>query len=239
MEVQFYLFSSVFLEIYDLGFMGKNLINNIIFDLDGTLIDSSTGILGSLANAFSSCNLDPIRPFSADIIGPPLMETLSILSGISDKDVLNELAEEFKSHYDTFGYKKTIVFPGINEMLRRFRNSGLHMYIATNKRILPTNKIINYLKWNKIFEGIYSLDSYLPSASSKSEVLSKLVKDNNLKKGSVIYIGDHEEDNLAAIASNIPFLIVSWGYDEAEENLINKDKINTPNDLYNQLLVKN
>ena len=216
--------------------MGKNLINNIIFDLDGTLIDSSTGILDSFANAFLSCSLDPIRPFSADIIGPPLMETLSILSGISDKDVLNKLAEEFKSHYDTFGYKKTIVFPGINEMLSRFKDSGVHMYIATNKRVLPTKKIIDYLKWNEIFEGIYSLDSYLPSSSSKSEVLSKLVDSNKLLKDNVVYIGDRDEDNLAAIASNIPFLLVSWGYDGVEENLIYKDKINTPSDLYNQLI---
>ena len=128
--------------------MGKNLINNIIFDLDGTLIDSSTSILESFANAFSLCSLDPIRPFSTDIIGPPLMETLSILSGISDKDVLNKLAEEFKSHYDTFGYKKTIVFPGINEMLSRFKDSGIHMYIATNKRILPTKVIY------KVFDSL-------------------------------------------------------------------------------------
>jgi len=217
--------------------MAKKIISDIIFDLDGTLIDSSTGILDSFAKAFTSCSLDPIRPFSADIIGPPLMETLSVLSGTSDKDVLNKLAEEFKSHYDTFGYKKTIVFPGINEMLSRFKDSGLHLYIATNKRIFPTTKIINYLKWNEIFEGIFSLDSYLPSASSKSEVLSKLVEGNNLKKGNVVYIGDREEDNLAAIASNIPFLMVSWGYDGAEESSIDKDKINTPSDLCSQLLV--
>ena len=217
--------------------MSKYLINNIIFDLDGTLIDSSTGILESFANAFSICSLEPIRPLSADIIGPPLMETLSALSGISDKDVLEKLAEEFKSHYDTFGYEKTIVFPEVNEMLSGFIDSGVHMYIATNKRILPTTKIINYLKWNEIFEGVYSLDSFSPSASSKSEVLSKLVESNKLLKDKVVYIGDREEDNLAAIASNIPFLMVSWGYDGAEENLIHKDKINTPSDLYNQLLV--
>ena len=219
--------------------MSNYLINNIIFDLDGTLIDSSTGILESFANAFSICSLEPIRPFSADIIGPPLMDTLSTLSGISDKDILNKLAEEFKSHYDTFGYKKTIVFPEVNEMLSRFKDSGIHMYIATNKRIFPTNKIINYLKWNEIFEGIYSLDSYLPSVSSKSELLSKLVNSNKLMKDNVVYIGDREEDNLAAIASNIPFLMVSWGYDGTEENLINQEKINTPSDLYNQLLVNN
>ena len=218
--------------------MGNNLTNNkiIIFDLDGTLIDSSTSILESLAYAFSSCSLEPIRPFNADIIGPPLMETLSILSGISDKDVLEKLAEEFKSHYDTFGFQKTIVFPGINKMLNRLKDTGLPMYIATNKRILPTIKIINYLNWNEIFEEVYSLDSFSPSASSKSEVLSKLVDSNKLLKDNVVYIGDREEDSLAAIANNIPFLMVSWGYDGAEENLIDKDKINTPSDLYNQLL---
>ena len=216
--------------------MGKNLINNIIFDLDGTLIDSSTSILESFANAFSSYSLEPIRPFSTDIIGPPLMETLSILSGISDKDVLNKLAEEFKSHYDTCGYKKTIVFPGINEMLSRFKDSGIHMYIATNKRILPTTKIINYLKWNEMFEGVYSLDSFSAFASSKSEVLSKLVASNNLIKDNVIYIGDREEDKIAAIANHILFEMAAWGYDQTKENFIVKDKILTPKDLYNQIL---
>ena len=219
--------------------MSNNLINNIIFDLDGTLIDSSTGILESFANAFSICSLEPIRPFSADIIGPPLMETLSTLSGISDKDVLEKLAEEFKSHYDTFGYEKTIVFPEVNEMLSGFIDSGVHMYIATNKRILPTTKIINYLKWNEMFEGVYSLDSFYPSASSKSEVLSKLIESNNLLKDNVVYVGDREEDKIAAVIIDIKFIMASWSYYGKKETWIDKGKIVSPMDLYNQLLVNN
>jgi len=219
--------------------MVKKIISNIIFDLDGTLIDSSTSILESFESAFSACNLEPIKPLNSDIIGPPLMETLSMVSDISDKNALNNLAQEFISHYDTLSYKKTIVFPGINKMLNGLKDSGFNLYIATNKRILPTKKIINYLKWNEMFEGVYSLDSFSPSASSKSEVLSKLIESNNLIKDNVVYVGDREEDKIAAVIIDIKFIMASWSYYGKKETWIDKGKTVSPIDLYNQLLVNN
>ena len=80
------------------------------------------------------------------------------------------------------------------------------------------------------------MDSFSAFASSKSEVLSKLVAGNNLIKDNVIYIGDREEDKIAATANHILFEMVTWGYDQTQENFIVKDKILTPKDLYNQIL---
>ena len=61
---------------------------NVIFDLDGTLIDSSLGIMESFSKAFSVCNINLVRSLDSIVIGPPLMETLSLLSGTSDIIVL-------------------------------------------------------------------------------------------------------------------------------------------------------
>ena len=61
-----------------------NSFNTVIFDLDGTLIDSSESIIESLNNAFLACRITPKEFLNSDIIGPPLMEILAKLSGTSE-----------------------------------------------------------------------------------------------------------------------------------------------------------
>ncbi|MGJ0484904.1 MAG: HAD family hydrolase [Methylomicrobium sp.] len=90
-------------------------IENLIFDLDGTLIDSSNSILESFRGAFEEVGKEPVCPLKADIIGPPLREALCQLSGSSDSEELDRLATAFKAHYDTEGYKSPRSF----QMLRK------------------------------------------------------------------------------------------------------------------------
>ena len=117
---------------------------HIIFDLDGTLIDSSDSILDSFSSAFKDCDIDLKRPLTESVIGPPLKVTLSLLSGTNDHAKLELLAKKFKANYDSFGYLNTKVYPGVSKMLDSLMRYNIVMYIATNKRILPTLKIINY-----------------------------------------------------------------------------------------------
>ena len=81
---------------------------NIIFDLDGTLIDSSTGILTAIEMAFDSCNISLKKPLDITLIGPPLNKLLPILAGTHDEKVLEALTDAFKANYDAKGYKKQL-----------------------------------------------------------------------------------------------------------------------------------
>jgi len=199
--------------------MSEKLYNTVIFDLDGTLIDSSPGILESFEGAFSALNIELQRPLNSSIIGPPLFETLELLSGLSDKFVLDKLAKHFKLHYDSVGYKKTIIFPGINTMLSdiRFLNK-FNIYIATNKRILPTRKILSFLNWDSLFDETYALDSFSPPLVSKGKLIARILDVKNICNENVIYIGDREDDKLAAKENNILFEMVSWGFDKKNED---------------------
>jgi phosphoglycolate phosphatase len=208
----------------------------IIFDLDGTLIDSSTSILESFNSAFLSCSISLKAPLNSDIIGPPLMKILEILSGTSDQKILTNLATEFKSHYDSYGYKKTIVFPGVISMLKELKNIGFDLFIATNKRIYPTNKIINMLQWNKYFSGIYGLDSISPRADSKGNLLSYIIESNFLNKDNLIYIGDRDDDRIASIDADIDFIFAIWGYEENNHLFIHEERAVSPNDLILKLM---
>jgi phosphoglycolate phosphatase len=163
------------------------------------------------------------------------MKILRSLSGTSDQKILNNLANEFKSHYDNDGYKKTIVFSGINRMLRDLKNSNLKIYIATNKRIYPTNQIIDMLNWGELFNGIYALDSIHPNAYSKGHLLSEIIKVNNLTRDKTVYVGDREDDYKAAIESGLSYTMATWGYAVMDEVQINVKKVNKPIALSNSL----
>lgn len=206
------------------------LYPHVIFDLDGTLIDSSESIFASFRAVFPASGLSPVMPFTSDLIGPSLMETLKLLTGTKDENVLRASAEAFKTHYDNKGYKTTAVFFGINELLVGLKSNGAKMYIATNKRIFPTQKIVDLFKWNNYFEGVYALDTFSPPAQSKQELLKKIIKKHKFENDKIVYIGDRKEDGLSAEGNNIPFIKANWGYDPTP---MTDHKIATsPADLY-------
>lgn len=191
-------------------------IQQIIFDLDGTLIDSSASILASFSASFRALGRKPVRPLTSDIIGPPLKETLTVLSGTNDPVLLDELVAAFKSYYDTEGYRQTAVFPGVAEMLSELSGRALPIYIATNKRIVPTILVIEHLGWFGYFTEICALDSVSPPLIDKSELLVSILEKHSLIDGCTLYIGDRLDDEVMAGVAKIPFAYAGWGYGMAD-----------------------
>ena len=186
----------------------------IIFDLDGTLIDSRAAILDAFGKALAERGIAPRLALSAVRIGPPLAETLRELSGSDDAALLDSLAEHFKAHYDSTGYRASEVFAGIPELLAALTASGARCFLATNKRIAPTRLIVQYLQWEPYFAGIYALDRETPRLPDKSSMLGRLLAEQALDAKKCIYVGDTPEDEAAARANGLPFAAVSWGYGE-------------------------
>lgn len=185
---------------------------HLIFDLDGTLIDSAPSILQCFDLAFSSTNTPLAAPLTQDVIGPPLMETLKRLAGSEDATLLNTLAGAFKQHYDTTGYQQSVVFEGVANMLQQLQAQGYQLYIATNKRYFPTEKIMAHLGWNTLFTGIYALDYFHPALKTKAEMIGRVVTEHDLSVTDCLYIGDRLEDGQSADSNQMDFALVSWGY---------------------------
>lgn len=186
-------------------------MKNIIFDLDGTLIDSSSSILGSFAEAFRQHGIKPARPLTAELIGPPLMQTLSLIAGHDDADTLATLAQAFKQHYDSEGYKLATVFPDIEPMLALLARDH-NLYIGTNKRIYPTRRILEHLGWDAYFQEVYALDYFHPAVPNKATMVGNIIAAHGMDKAETMYIGDRLEDGMAAEANQLAFAMVTWGY---------------------------
>ena len=187
-------------------------IKNVIFDLDGTLIDSAQSIISSIKFAFEKAKVLPAQPLTLELIGPPLGEIISNLVTDSDIQASAEIIKNFKFYYDEYGYRETKVYEGISEMLTELRQMNLNLFIATNKRILPTVKIVEYVGWSSIFDELYALDYFVPLLPNKEVMLRRVMQDIGGSNDSAIYIGDRAEDAEAAGNSRLPFLWAAWGY---------------------------
>lgn len=211
-------------------------VDTVIFDLDGTLIDSSSSIISSIKAAFADVGVEQNAPITASLIGPPLTEIMQALVMKSDISALPDLIEAFKRHYDEIGYKETIVYEGVLDAIIELKRSGLNIYIATNKRMHAARKIINHLRWNALFKNVFSLDYFNPPMPNKTSMLRMI---NSLLPGESanrVYIGDRAEDAEAARNNNIYFLWAKWGYGLMSESIECCTILSSPDELKSILL---
>ena len=184
---------------------------SIVFDFDGTLVDSARGILNALQAVLEKHAITPKMGLHREIIGPPLMQTLQYVSGLSDPSALSVLAADFKHAYDGDGYLDTDPFPGIEAALGALQQAGLELHVATNKRGTPTRKVLDHLGWRGYFKSVYCLDE-CSGCHDKAAMIARLLTEQGLAASHSLYIGDTPADASAAAANALPFLAVAWGY---------------------------
>lgn len=206
---------------------------NVLFDLDGTLIDSAPSILESFAAVLESLGVEPAVPLCSSLIGPPLLQTMRHISGIQDDARLNVMVSAFKSHYDEVGYRGTIAYPGVADTLTQLHQRGDRLFIVTNKRIEPARKILEYLGWTGWFAGVYAQDAFVPALTSKAAVIEKVMRSHQIDAANAVYVGDRQEDGEAARANQLRFIWTRWGYGAEVDSALYRegDRIAAPHQL--------
>lgn len=192
--------------------VNESRLKSVIFDLDGTLIDSAPGILACFDRILRDVGISPRLPLDSRLIGPPLRQTLKVLTGIEEEDELCHLVARFKVYYDSSGYLETLVYEGIEELLALLHHRGIPLAIATNKRRIPTLKILAHLGWEHYFRLVGSLDTPNPAHPDKASLIAAMIEELNLPPTRTLYVGDKHDDGLAAEANHMPFAAAAWGY---------------------------
>lgn len=207
---------------------------NIIFDLDGTLVDSAPAILSSIGAAFDEVGILPMKKLNQSMIGPPLTEIFEKLVEESQKQRISSLLNRFKCNYDDAGYKNTRVFDGVPNLLNALNDKGYMLHIVTNKRLAPTISLIEMFKWSSIFKSIHSLDSFTPPLLNKKYLIEEMLIEQSIDVNTACYIGDRNEDGEAAQVNGLDFIMIEWGYDKPNGKYKLASK---PEDLLNLLML--
>ena len=175
-----------------------------IFDLDGTLIDSEKLIRRTFIQITKKLAPNRIQIANKIIIGPPLRETISNILGNSKKELLEKFQKDFMRKHDGNLLTQCESFPNSTKILNELFISGNHLALATNKRKIPTLKLINHYGWGRFFKQIECSDSE-SKFRSKSQLLQEIIKKNGEFK-SAFFIGDTTNDGNAAKVNNLEFI---------------------------------
>jgi phosphoglycolate phosphatase len=186
----------------------------ILFDLDGTLLDSIPGIEYSVRAAFAAAGLDDRELDLRQWIGPPIRTILSRVAKTEDALLLDTLERAFRESYDTEGWRKTPCFPGVLEVLAAMRGAGHRLFVISNKPRHVSCKILETQGIQGYFEQIYTRDSTEPPYASKAGMLQALLAGHRLAPADCVMVGDTMEDAGACALHKISFIFMEHGYGE-------------------------
>ncbi len=185
---------------------------HVIFDLDGTLVDSRPAILRGLRWAAQQHYPDDVVARLQFEIGPPVREMFRRALGHADEAELDLLEQAFRIYYDSEGWMATAAYPGVHKVLGDLIGSNHRAYVVTNKPRLAATKILDLLGLRCYFVDVVSPDSRNPAFQGKTEMLLHLLAEHRILVADACYIGDTEDDWHAAELSSVRFIGVAYGY---------------------------
>lgn len=189
---------------------------HLIFDLDGTLIDSRSGIVGSLDYATQKV-LGEKFDLCESKIGPPISEMIGDIFPSLGLSQTSEIIDMFRFHYDSEGWKGYSTYPHVMDTLDVLSSKKYTFSIATNKPLIPANKILKDAHMSSLFKQVLCFDRKL--YKSKSSMVGELVE---FSKSDCIMIGDSYDDFKAANDNGIEFVQCEYGYGKINSNVDKK-----------------
>ncbi len=186
----------------------------VIFDLDGTLIDSAPDIHFCVNRLLKNHRYEPIefervRSFIGNGI-PKLVEQVMVYRKIEfSKELHQSLSAELKQIYKDKPIDKNSVYPNVEQCLTALKNSGFKLGICTNKAHDLAQAVIKELGFGQYFSAIIGGDS-LPTNKPNPAMLFACMKELGVHKAT--FVGDSEIDAETAKNAGVPFILFSEGY---------------------------
>ncbi|MGT2896086.1 HAD hydrolase-like protein [Streptococcus entericus] len=204
-------------------------MTTLLFDLDGTLVDSSQGILAAFRYSFEQLGLAyPDREELMTFIGPPLQTTFATY--FSSPDDIDKAIAAFRAYYDQKGVYETTVYTGVKESLAHLKQAGHHLFVTTSKNQPMATLMLSHLELNQYFTGIYGATA---SHHHKSDVIRSCLQDYQLHPEDCYIIGDTRYDMIGGRETGVHPIGVTWGFGSRQELLDNgaEAMMDKPDDL--------
>ncbi len=188
----------------------------VIFDMDGTLIDSMKLILKSVNIAFKHVGLPEISPdMLGTIAGRPLAEILKMLKQDIDAESIRKCEEIFKEVYRTMSAVEMHVFPKVKETLAWLHNKRILLAVVstTSEQLIERElKRFEFEKFFHVIIGRESVQNFKPSPEGILKALTLL----EVRPDETVFVGDSPMDVKAGKKANVKTIAVTTGFSKKE-----------------------
>ena len=188
-----------------------------LFDLDGTLTDSSVGITKSVIYALKKYGIeeeDQKKLYA--FIGPPLTESFQKFYGFSAEQSI-EAVEYYREYYREIGIFENKVYEGMKETLRQLKEKGKRLIVETSKPEPFARRIIRHFGLASYFEYVAGMELD-GGRGTKAEVIAYALQSCGIDdRGKTVMVGDREHDVIGAKKEGLDCIGVLYGFGSREE----------------------
>lgn len=182
----------------------------ILFDLDGTLVNSEDGVTKSVQYALSECgivenNQDNLRRF----LGPPLIDSFMGYYGMTREEGLIAL-EKYRERYTKTGVYENELIPDVKKVLKTLQDKGIRLALATSKPHVYAREVLKSFDLTQYFDIIVGAE-FDGTRNDKADVIKEVLKQAGEYKKPVM-IGDRKHDVEGAKKNGLSCIGVSFGF---------------------------
>lgn len=206
----------------------------VLFDLDGTIVDSAPGITATLAYTLEAMG-EPV-PTPAELlawVGPPIMDSFRDLGGFDLPEAERALAV-YRAKYLTDGVFDATVYSGVEHVLRAISESRIPLSLATSKPETPATLVLSHYGLDHYFDELTGASDD-EKRSKKADVITEALRRlaaNGADLTRPIMIGDRIHDIEGAAANGVPTIYCTWGYGSPGESADAVAVVDIPEQLF-------
>jgi len=182
----------------------------VIFDMDGTLVDSSYIIANAINYVRGKLGLPPMP--HDQIIGQVNNHQLNPAQYFYETDRFEPIHEQwFSEYYSDHHDRELRLYDGIKELLTSLKEQGRRLAVATNAYRSSTYESLRHLGIEPMFDVVMTAED-VPHPKPAPDMLYRILEELNTPKEEAVFIGDGPRDEEAAQAAGIDYIMVDWGF---------------------------
>lgn len=182
-----------------------------VFDVDGTLLDTTEGVLSSVKYTIEHFGFEPLSEQRLKkFIGPPIQNSFADAYGLSG-DILQEIASVFRNRYKDVDLLKAKPYDGIYEAMDSLVKKDVKIAVATYKRQDYAERILRHFGFDRYTDIMYGADH--ENKLKKRDIIEKCIRDSGISDySSAVMIGDSDNDAIGARDIGVSFIAVTYGF---------------------------
>lgn len=186
------------------------MIRTALFDLDGTILDTSKGIQESVEYTIKKMGLCKLSDNALlSFIGPPLRQSFITNCGCSEEEA-EEATRLFREYYQAGAVFHAKTYNGIVEVFKRLYQRDIKMGVATNKPQRFAEALLKKYELEQYFMSICGADE--SGSQTKADLIQTCINTIEASKVETVLIGDTTNDAVGAVQAGVSFLAVTYGF---------------------------